>query len=193
MQQNWLHRLLHIWHMKTKYSVFGRALLLCVCSLSILLGSLPTRIEAEAPTSTFYRNNELYLTGTLMYVGSSYGEPVNNLNGTSHEIFLNAEAERTLAKNQYLTNLSSKNVVGYLDNGYECQIPYADMLWVKQTLYYGTGTGTREGWAYYEVIVEDIQTNLLYRPERNDRYTTIICAGGILFGLITIFKVVRRD
>lgn len=193
MQPNLLLRLSLIWHMKTKYSVFGRALLLCVCCLSILLANLPIKIDAAAPTSTYYRNNELYLNGTLMYVGSQYGEPVNNLNGTSHEIYLNAEAERTLAHTQYLTNLSSNTAEGYLDNGYPCQIPYADCLWVQQTLYNTSGTTTRTGWAYYEVIVEDIQTNLLYRPERNDRYTTIICAGGILFGLITIFKVVRRD
>lgn len=135
----------------------------------------------------------MHLTGTLMYVGSQYGEPVNNLNGTSHEIFLNAEAERTLAHTQYLTNLSSNAAEGYLDNGYPCQIPYADCLWVQQTLYNTSGTTTRTGWAYYEVTVEDIQTNLLYRPERNDRYITLLCAGGILFGLITIFKVVRRD
>lgn len=138
----------------------------------------------------------MYLSGTLLYVGSQYGEPVNNLNGTTHDIFLNAEAERTLSQGdagQYLTNLSSNTAAGYLDIGYQCQIPYADCMWVKQTLYNTNNTGTREGWAYYEVIVEDIQTNLLYRPERNDRYITILCAGALLFGLITIFKVVRRD
>lgn len=138
----------------------------------------------------------MHLSGTLLYVGSQYGEPVNNLNGTTHDIFLNAEAERTLSQGdagQYLTNLSSNTADGYLDNGYPCQIPYADCLWVKQILYNTNNTGTREGWAYYEVIVEDIQTNLLYRPERNDRYITIITAGALLFGLITIFKVVRRD
>ena len=140
----------------------------------------------------------MYLTGRLLYVGSQYGEPVNNLNGSTHDIFLNAEAERTLSQGdagQYLTNLSSNMVTGYLDNAYPCQIPYADCLWVKQDLYYnyGTNQSVREGWAYYEVVVYDIQTNLLYRPERNDRYITIITAGALLFGLITIFKVVRRD
>lgn len=135
----------------------------------------------------------MYLSGTLLYVGSAYGEPVNNLNGTSHDIFLNAESERTLGRDPYLTNLSSSDAVGYLDIGYQCKIPFGDMLYVYQTLYSTTGTSTREGWAYYEVQVEDIQTNLLYRPERNDRYITIICAGALLFGLITILKVVRRD
>lgn len=138
----------------------------------------------------------MYLTGTLLYVGSQYGTPVNNLSGQSHDIFLNAEAERTLSQGdagQYLTNLSSTTATGYLDIGYQCQIPYADCLWVRQTLNNTNNQGTREGWAYYEVIVEDIQTNLLYRPDRNDRYITIITAGALLFGLITIFKVVRRD
>lgn len=198
MQRNWLHRLSRISRMKTKSLVFGRALLLCVSCLSILLASSQTRINATAPTSTFYNTNEMYLTGTLLYVGSQYSTPVNNLDGTTHDIFLNAEAERTLSQGdagQYLSNLSSNTATGYLDIGYECQIPYADCLWVKQDLYYsyGSSTSTREGWAYYEVIVDDIQTNLLYRPERNDRYITIITAGALLFGLITIFKVVRRD
>ena len=173
-------------------------MLLCVCCLSILLVNSPIKIEATAPTGTYYNTNEMHLTGTLLYVGSQYSTPVNNLDGTSHDIFLDAEAERKLSQGdagQYLTNLSSSTVSGYLDIGYACQIPYADCLWVKQDLYYnyGTSQSVREGWAYYEVIVDDIQTNLLYRPERNDRYITIITAGALLFGLITIFKVVRRD
>lgn len=189
-----LLKLWHTLHMKIRFSVFGRALLLCVCSLSILLANSQIQIKAEAPTSTYYTTNEMYLSGKLLYIGSQYGTPVNNLSGQTHEIFLNAESERTLSmgdSGQYLTNLSSTTATGYLDIGYQCQIPYADCLWVKQSL--NSGNTTRDGWAYYEVIVEDIQSNLLYRPERNDRYITIICAGGILFGLITIFKVVRRD
>lgn len=196
MRRNWLHKLSPISHMKTKYSVFGRVLLLCVFCSFILLVSSPIRIDATAPTGTYYNTNEMHLTGRLLYVGSQYGTPVNNLNGTSHDIFLNAESERKLSQGdagQYLTNLSSSTVEGYLDNGYPCQIPYADCLWVQQDLYYGTNSSVRSGWAYYEVIVDDIQTNLIYRPERNDRYITIITAGALLFGLITIFKVVRRD
>lgn len=169
-------------------------MLLCVCSLFILLVNSPIRIDATAPTGTYYNTTEMYLTGTLLYIGSQYGTPVNNLTGQSHDIFLNAEAERTLSQGdagQYLTNLSSTTATGYLDIGYQCQIPFADCLWVKQEQ--RTNNTTREGWVYYEVIVDDIQTNLLYRPERNDRYITIITAGALLFGLITIFKVVRRD
>lgn len=198
MLQNWSLRLSRISRMKTKYSVFGRVLLLCACCSFILLVNSQIRIDATAPNGTYYNTNEMYLTGTLLYVGSQYDRPVNNLDGTIHDIFLNAEAERKLSQGdagQYLTNLSSNTVSGYLDIGYQCQIPYADCLWVKQDLYYnyGTNQSVREGWAYYEVVVDDIQTNLLYRPERNDRYITIITAGALLFGLITIFKVVRRD
>lgn len=194
---SWLRRRWRIWRMKIKSLVYGLVLSFFVClSFILLVNLLIIKINAEAPTNTYYETNEMYLSGTLFYVGSQYGEPVNDLSGTDHTIFLNGEAERSLSRGsagQYLTNLSSNAATGYLDNGYACQIPYADCLWVKQSLYYGTGSTTREGWAYYEVIVDDIQTNLLYRPERNDRYITIICAGGILFGLITIFKVVRRD
>lgn len=193
----WLRKRLRIWRMKIKSLAYGLVLLFFVClSFILLVNLLIVKINAEAPTSTYYETNEMYLTGKLLYIGSAYGEPVNNLDGTTHEVFLNAEAERKLsqgAAGQYLTNLSSNTVTGYLDNGYTCQIPYADCLWVQQTLYYGTGSTTREGWAYYEVVVDEIQTNLLYRPERNDRYITIITAGALLFGLITIFKVVRRD
>lgn len=194
MRQNWSHRLLLIWHTKTKYSVFGRALLLFVCCLSILSVNSQIRINATAPTNTYYATNELYITGTFYRVGSQYGTPVNDLTGTQHTIYLNAESERCLVvgdAGQYLSNQSSTTATGYLDIGYQCQIPYADCLWVKQEQ--RTNNTTREGWVYYEIIVDDIQTNLLYRPERNDRYITIICAGGILFGLITILRVVRRD
>lgn len=153
-----------------------------------------TTIDATAPTNTYYTTNEMYLTGRFLYVGSQYGAPVNDLSGQTHDIFLNAESERTISigdAGQYLTNLSSTTATGYLDNGYQCQIPYADCLWVKQEQ--RTNNTTRDGWVYYEVIVDDIQTNLLYRPQRNDNYITIIVSGALLFGLITIFKVVRHD
>lgn len=156
--------------------------------------SLPVGIKATAPSNTYYDTNELYLTGTLYRVGSQHGTPVNDLTGTTHTIYLNAESERCLVQGvagQYLSNQSSTTATGYLDNGYPCQIPYADCLWVQQEQ--RSGNSTRTGWVYYEVAVEDIQTNLLYRPERNDRYITILCAGAVLFGLITILKVVRRD
>lgn len=180
--------------MKTKFLEFGRVLLLCVCCSFILLVNSPIKIDATAPTNTYYATNELYITGKFYRVGSQYGTPVNDLSGTEHTIYLNAESERCLVigdAGQYLSNQSSTTATGYLDNGYQCQIPYADCLWVQQEQ--RSGNTTRNGWVYYEVAVEDIQTNLLYRPERNDRYITILCAGAVLFGLITILKVVRRD
>lgn len=190
----WLRRHYLIWLMIIRYLARGVALLSCVCLLFISSASLlTTRIDATAPTSTYYANNELYLSGTLLYVGSQYGAPVSSLNNTSHTVYLDAAAERTIAIEPYLSNLSATTATGYLDIGYPCQVPYGDCLWVQQTVYNTSGTTTRTGWVYYEVVVDDIQTNLLYRPERNDRYITIICAGALLFGVITVLRVVRHD
>lgn len=182
--------------MKTKYLDSGHRLRLFVCLLSFLFVSLliPIHSYATAPTNTYYSTNEMYLTGQLLRVGQQYGTPINDLSGTTHTIYLNAESERCIVigvAGQYLSNQSSTACTGYLDIGYQCQIPYADCLWVKQEQ--RTNNTTREGWVYYEVIVDDIQTNLLYRPERNDNYITLIVSGALLFGLITIFKVVRHD
>lgn len=157
--------------------------------LSIFLTNYSPAIEA---TSTYYQNNELFLTGTLTYIGSSQGTPVDNLaDGQLHTIYLNAEAERCIAIEPYLTNMSSQNAEGWIEDGYEIQIPYSQMLHVTQPHTYGTGTRTAT--AYYEVTVEDIRTNLLYRPDRNDNYITILCGGGLLLLLYTVFKVVRHD
>lgn len=134
----------------------------------------------------------MYLTGTLTYIGSNNGTPVDNLaDGRKHTIYLNAEAERSLAIDPYLTNMSSQTAEGWIDDGYEVQIPYSQMLHVTQLHNYGTGT--RNATAYYEVTVDEIQTNLLYRPQRNDNYITILCGGGLLLLLYTVFKVVRHD
>ena len=94
MPQSLLHKHSRIWLMKTKFLEFGRALLLCAFCSFILLANLPTRIEATAPTNTYYDTNELYVTGTLYRVGSQHGTPVNDLSGTTHTIYLNAESER---------------------------------------------------------------------------------------------------
>lgn len=143
-------------------------------------------------TSTYYQNNEMFLTGKLTYVGSSQGTPVNNLaDGRTHTIYLNAEAERCIAIEPYLTNMAVETVKGWIDSGYEIQIPYSQMLHVTQPHNYNNQQ--RNATAYYEVTVEDIRTNLLYRPHRNDTYITMLCSGGILLLLYTVFKVVRHD
>lgn len=176
---------------KIKLSVYLLVWLLSAGCLSIFLTNYSPAIEA---TSTYYKNNELFLTGTLTYIGSSQGTPVDNLDdGKIHTIYLNAEAERCIAIDPYLTNMSSQTAQGWIEDGYEIQIPYSQTLTVSQPHYYGTGTTTRTATAYYEVTVEDIRTNLIYRPDRNDNYITILCGGGLLLLLYTVFKVVRHD
>lgn len=154
--------------------------------LIILLFSIPC-----SATSTFFDNNELWLIGKLVYVDSSWGHPSDNLNGETHKIYFNAESERCLLKDPYLSNASSNTVLAYLDNNMSCKIPFGGRLEVNQQHYYENKT--KIATAYYDVIVNDIQTNLLYRPERNDKYITFISIGLILFGFVTIIKVIRND
>lgn len=181
-------------HLKHFYqtTIIFRWLSLLVCSVwlyYILSLSLP--IETKA-TATYYQNNEMYLTGRLIYVGSSTGyNPVDNLNGETHRIYLNGEAERNLAKDPYLTNMCTETVEGWIDSGYEISIPYSDRLHVSQTLY-TANNGTRSGTAYYDVEVETIQTNLLYRPDRNNTYITLVVCGLILLSIWCVIKGVRN-
>lgn len=163
-------------------------LLSFVCYLSISLASY----SPVNSTSTYYQNNELYIKGTLTYIGSSQGTPIDNLaDGSVHTIYLNAEAERCIGMDPYVTNMSSNTLEGWINDGYEISIPYSQMLHVTQPHYYNNYE--RAGTAYYEITVEEIRTNLLYRPDRNDNYITILCGGGLLLLLYTVFKVVRHD
>lgn len=189
MHSIYLHKRLQHYSRKITISHWLFSLLLLVCLSCILYLHLPTEIEA---TATYYDNCEMYLTGTLIYRGSSTGyEPVDNLNGRSLKIYLNGEAERTLAIEPYLTNLCTQQVEGWIEAGYECSIPYSDRLYVTQLLY--TNTSSRNGTAYYDVEVEDIQTNLLFRPERNNMYITLIVCGLILLSFWCVIKGVRHD
>lgn len=174
---------------KTIYSSFGLRLLSLLLLLCSLLLNLPIRTNA---TATYYQNNEMWLIGTLTYVGSSNGyDPVDNLNGETHKIYLNGESERCLAIEPYLTNMCTQSVEGWIDSGYEVNIPYSQRLNVTQSLY--TASGTRSGTAYYDVKVEDIQTNLLYRPQRNDTYITLFISGLLLLSCWSLIKAVRHD
>lgn len=165
-------------------------LLSFVCYLSISLASY----SPVNSTSTYYKNNELFIVGTLTYVGSTNGTPIDNLaDGRTHTIYLNAEAERCIAIDPYVTNMSADKVTGWIEDGYEISIPYGQMLHVTQPHYYNNNNYERSGTAYYEITVKEIRTNLLYRPDRNDNYITILCGGGLLLLLYTVFKVVRHD
>lgn len=176
---------------RTTSSNCGLPLLLCLWLSFICVASYLTLTVSA--TSTYYDNNEMWVQGYLHYQGSSRGTPNNNLDdGQVHRIYLNAEAERTLAREPYLTNMSSSTAIGWIDSGYEVEIPYSSYLHIEQPHTYNTQTNYTAT-AYYEVEVVEIQTNLLYRPERNDRYITLLCAGGILILLVYVFKVVRHD
>ncbi len=172
--------------------ISSNCLLLFLSVLSLFSGySMLSAIETNA-TATYYQNNEMYLTGTLIYRGSSTNyEPVDNLDGRRLIIYLNGEAERTLAIEPYLTNMCNQTVQGWVEAGYECSIPYSDRLHVTQLL--KTNPSSRNGTAYYDVEVDDIQTNLLFRPERNNTYITLIVCGLILLSFWCVIKGVRHD
>lgn len=183
---------LHFQHSFKRITIFHclSLFLLLVWLLSILFFALPTKTNA---TSTYYQNNEMFLIGKLIYRGSSTDyEPVNNLDGTTQKIYLNGEAERTLAIDPYLTNMCSQNVTGWIESGYSVTIPYSQRLSVTQP-HYSYNNNQRDATAYYDVEVTDIQTNLLYRPQRNDTYITLIVIGLILISMWCVIKGVRHD
>lgn len=181
-------------HSKTclKKIISSNYSLLFLSVLSLSFGCLMLSVTEINATATYYQNNEMYLTGTLIYRGSSTNyEPVDNLDGRKLIIYLNGEAERTLAIEPYLTNMCIQTVEGWVEAGYECSIPYSDRLHVTQLL--RTNTTSRNGTAYYDVEVDDIQTNLLFRPERNNTYITLIVCGLILLSFWCVIKGVRHD
>lgn len=146
-------------------------------------------IETKA-TSTFFDNNELYITGKMIYVSSDWGSPVDNLNGETHQLYCNAESERTIVIDPFVSNQSSNIVIGYLDNNMAFSIPFGGRVEITQTHY--SGSQQRKSKAYYDVEVYDIQTNLLYRPERNDWYIKSALSALIIFSLVCVFRSVRR-
>lgn len=161
------------------------------CLFCLLLYSLLVSFSiATNATSTFYQNNELYFTGNLIYVSSSWGTPVDNLNGETHRLYCDAESERCLSIDPYVTNQSSDTVTGYLDNNMSFTIPFGGRVQVTQDCY--SGSTTRSGTVYYDVEVQDIQTNLLYRPDRNDWYIKTALSALVIFSIICVFRMVKR-
>lgn len=176
-----------ILHQRITFLCYGFRSLL---SLLLLFGlCLHCSIGINA-TSTYYQNNNLTVTGTLIYIGSSNntGSPVDNLaDGREHTIYLNKEAERSLVKDPYLTNLSNNTVKGWIEDGYEIQIPYSQTLAVTQP-HYSTNGSTRNATAYYEVNVSDINTLLLYRSYNGSYIGYIICGGIFVIILSHLLK-----
>lgn len=176
----------HLMHYSKKIITFKFARLfgLLGCSLCILFSNSQIAIEA---TSTYYNNNNLTVTGRLIYVSSTYGTPVDNLaDGSQHTIYLNKEAERSIVTDPYLSNLSTNNIQGWIEDGYEISLPYSQMLAVTQPHNYGNGT--RNATAYYEVEVEEINTILLYKSFFGTDYTVIFISGICILIISALFK-----
>lgn len=162
-------------------------------SLSVLsfLLSLVFLIVPISATGTFYDNNELYFRGTVKYVGSSWGTPVDNLNGEIHQFYCSSESERCLLIKPYVSNSSESSIIGYVDNGLTFSIPFGGRIEINQL--HTNGEKQRSSTAYYDVEIDDIQTNLLFRPARNDFYIKIIMSLLLVFSLICVFRLVRHD
>lgn len=126
----------------------------------------------------------------MIYVSSDWGSPVDNLNGETHQLYCSAEAERKLVIDPYVSNQSSDSITGYIDNNMAFSIPFGGRVEVTQTHY--SGTQQRSSKAYYDVEIDDIQTNLLYRPERNDWYIKTALSALVIFSLVCVFRSVRR-
>ena len=141
--------------------------------------------------STIWFDKDLQIVGTLTYMGSSTGhQPVVNLTGT-HGIELSKQAESCLLKEPYLTSVSQDTIFGVLDEGYNVSLDFGTHLKVKQDLYTSSGS-KKSGTAYYRVTVNQIDTQLLYRPQRAERTSGIIVGGIILIGLYTVLRWIRK-
>lgn len=185
------------------YSTFSQAiqlLLFGLLSLSLLLSlffcfiSLLT-VKAEA-TAAYYANCEMQTTGRLYYVNSdSSYTPVRSFeDGIEHTLYFSSAAERAFAIDPYLVNLTESTINGWIGDGYKIKSDLGGYLAVYQP-HYTANNNHRDAWAYYEFVPSEkkTDTNMLYRPERNDKYITILCAGGILVTLYCVLKWIRHD
>ena len=135
-------------------------------------------------------------TGKLYYVNSdtSYSPDRNLEDGSEHTLYFSSSAERAFAIDPYLVNLTESTVNGYIGDGYKIKVDFGGYLAVYQP-HYTANNMQRDAWAYYEFVPTEkkTDTNMLYRPERNDKYITILCAGGILITLYCVFKWIKND
>lgn len=179
--------------MRTRYQDSYLHFFLSVCLCLFL--SLRSSIAIDA-TSTYYQNNDLWVTGTLIYTGSSRGTPIYNLDdGQVRRMYFNAEAENSLVRDPYLSNLSADTVLGWIDDGYKIQIEYGGTLAVYQPHNYTSGSQQyeTEAWAYYDVSIQSMATELLWRSERSNEWIGIVTGGVILIVIWTIMRVIRND
>lgn len=115
--------------------------------------------------------------------------------GQVHRMWFNAESENTLVRDPYLSNVSENPAVGWIEDGYKIQIEYGQTLAVYQPHLIQTGTTqyTRDGWAYYNVEINTMATELLWRSERSNDWIAVVTGGVILIVIWTIMRVVRND
>lgn len=176
-----------IWLM-IPYLVCGALLLLSwLCFVGALINSVTA-------TETYYNNNDLTVIGILYYVSSDSGTPVTRLdNGMPQKLYFNAESERALVRDPYLSNVSASSANGYIYGyDYEIKIDYGGRLGVYQP-HVSNNNYTRDGWAYYDVLVEDIATPLLWRTDNSTRIITMIISGVALIAVYTMIRRLRRD
>lgn len=152
-------------------------------------------MKAEG-TAAYYANCEMQTTGRLYYVNSdSNYTPVRSFeDGSEHTLYFSSAAERAFANDPYLVNLTESTINGWIGEGYKIKADLGGYLAIYQP-HKSTNSYTRDAWAYYEFVPSEkkTDTNMLYRPERNDKYITILCAGGILVTLYCVLKWIRHD
>lgn len=150
-------------------------------------------INSVTATETYYNNNDLTVTGVFYYVSSDSGTPVMSLDdGMPYTLYFNAESERSLVREPYLSNVSSASATGFLyGHDYEIKIDYGGRLGVYQP--HITNNYTRDGWAYYDVVVSEIATPLLWRTDNSTRIITMIISGVALIAVYTMIRRLRRD
>lgn len=146
-----------------------------------------TAVQEPEPLWT---DKNLRIIGNLTYMGSSSGyRPVDDLSG-NHAIEISKQAEGSLIKEPYLTSVTQETLSGVLDDGYNVYINYGTWLHVKQQLHTSSGS-TKSGTAYYRVTVDNIDTQLLYRPQRTEQAINIVVGGIILLGIYTVLRWIR--
>lgn len=142
-------------------------------------------------TSTFYNNCNFVADVTLHYVNSSWGTPVDNLDGQTVQLYFSSNSERCLLKSPYLSNSSSETIKGYISNNMEFKIPFGGRIEVTQTHYQGN-YNDRNATSYYDATVNSIDTVLLNRTITSSNYITIILAIVVAFAIIAFVKVLSK-
>lgn len=167
------------------------SLLLLLSYIGLLVVCLTAKTDA---TSQFYDTCELTTEGYLHYVTSASGYSPNDRldDGALHMLYFASSAERALGYNdQYITNLTDTECIGWIGDGYQIRISTGGNLEVYQDYTYNNNS--RSTWFEYRFEPTDINTNMLYRPDRNNTYITAINIFFICATAWCLVKAVRHD